>query len=44
MFLGGVVMAAVPVLLGIAFGIFLYKQLKKERAHDGGAHERSGTP
>ena len=31
MFVAGVVMAAVPVSLGIGFGIFLFKELRKER-------------
>ena len=44
LFLGGVIMAAVPVSLGIAFGIFLFKQFKKERLHGEGAHEQGGAP
>ena len=31
MFIGGVVMSAIPIAVGIGFGIFLFKQLKKER-------------
>jgi hypothetical protein len=31
MFVGGVVMAAVPVAVGIGFGVFLFREFKKER-------------
>ncbi len=44
LFLGGVIMAAVPVSLGIGFGIFLFKQLKKERLHGDGAQGQKGAP
>jgi hypothetical protein len=32
MFLAGVLMSAVPIGLGVAFGVFLYRELKKDRA------------
>ncbi len=44
LFLGGVIMAAVPVSLGIASGIFLFKQFKKERLQGEGAHEQREAP
>ena len=44
LFLGGVIMAAVPVSLGIWFGIFLFKEFKKERLQAEEAHEQGGAP
>ena len=44
LFLGGVVMAAVPVLLGVAFAVFFIGQVKKERANGGTAHEPEVQP
>ena len=44
LFLGGVIMAAVPVSFGIACGIFLFKQYKKERLQGEGAPEQRGAP
>lgn len=44
LFLGGVIMAAVPVSFGIACGIFLFKQFKKERLLGEGAHEQREAP
>lgn len=32
LFLGGLVMAAVPVSVGIGFAVFLFKEFKKERS------------
>ncbi len=43
LFLGGVIMAAVPVSLGVACGIFLFKQYKKERLEGAGAPEQKGA-
>lgn len=44
LFLGGVIMAAVPVSFGIACSIFLFKQYKKERLQGEGAPEQRGAP
>ncbi len=42
LFLGGLVMAAVPILLGVAFAVFFVRQLRKERVHGGTAHAPEG--
>ena len=34
MFVGGVVMAAVPVAVAIGFGVFLFREFKKERLQE----------
>ena len=44
MFVGGVVMAAVPVAVAVGFGVFLLKEFRKERllrdaSHDGGSKQ-----
>ena len=40
MFLAGLLMASVPVSLGVAFGVFLYKEYKRDRAREGeGTHQ-----
>ena len=44
MFVGGVVMAAVPVTLGVTFAVFLFKEYRKERllrdaSPDGGSKQ-----
>ena len=31
MFIGGIVMATVPLVLGSWFGVFLFRELRKER-------------
>jgi len=40
LFLGGVVMAAVPVSVGVAFCVFLYKQFRKEGQPRESAHQQ----
>jgi hypothetical protein len=44
LFLGGVVMAAVPISVGVGFAIFFYKQFKQERLQREGAHQQGETP
>ena len=44
LFIGGVVMAAVPVAVGIGFGVFLFKEFRKERLSREATSDRGGTP
>ena len=39
MFLAGLLMAAVPVSLGVAFGVFLYKEYQRDRLGREGEHQ-----
>ena len=40
LFLAGLLMAAVPVSLGVAFFVFLFKEFKRDRMRGEGSHRQ----
>ena len=44
LFLGGLVMAAVPVCVGLGFVVFLYRQFKEERLQNENTRQQGRAP